>query len=339
MDQPRRITSVDKSYNHGDLSVFPNAIDGTSTLYEASNNAETRLKHSITAISPYLIVDDASSFPFSGIIKIIGQDPSNSEKIFYGKKIGNQLHLLQRGYLDSRQGPHPAGSLVTSPVISEQHNALKDAIIKIQRKIGLSENPDQNSIQSVVRALEQKWLSPKVVFKAFPRIGPAPLTVKFQNFSSGQDGRFLWDFGDGAKSIEKSPTHTFSEEGIYTVKLNMVSASGPQGFTEKANYIEVNNNQRIPFFYGRPLNGFSIKTAEEKNIQPTEITLIDQTDGDIVERHWFLGDDSDFTITNPNEHVFKYTYKLPGEYTPILLVRYEDNRISRSNIMEPITII
>ncbi len=36
-------------------------------------------------------------------------------------------------------------------------------------------------------------------------------------------GTYLWDFGDGTTSSEKNPSHTYSEEGEYTVSLNVWS--------------------------------------------------------------------------------------------------------------------
>jgi PKD repeat protein len=43
--------------------------------------------------------------------------------------------------------------------------------------------------------------------------------VKFTNLSiSASD--YEWDFGDGATSTEKEPTHTFADEGTYSVSLS-----------------------------------------------------------------------------------------------------------------------
>ena len=324
--EKRRITSLDKNYRHGDLSVFPQALDSVFTLFEAKNNLETRLSHKLTSTAKYIIVENASAFPQSGILKV------GSEAIFYTKKIGNQFHLLQRKYAST----WAAGTVVSLPVMAEHHNALKDAIIKIQNKIGLNENPDPQSLHGVLRTLEQRWLAPKAIFKAYPLVGPSPLTVRFQNFSSGHGMHYLWDFGDGITSSEKHPLHTYIGEGAYTVKLNMVSTTNAQVITEKNDYITVSSDLISPFFYGRPLMGYSKATD---SISPTNFTFVDQTDGNITERHWFFGDGTDAIVSNPNIHSIKHTYNKPGDYKPTLMVKYADNKTSRANIVEGIGVL
>ncbi len=50
-----------------------------------------------------------------------------------------------------------------------------------------------------------------------PTAGCAPYSVTFRN--TGRGTSFVWDFGDGATSTERNPTHTYTQGGIYTVTL------------------------------------------------------------------------------------------------------------------------
>ena len=327
--EKRKITSLDKNYRQGDLSVFPHGIDSYFTLFEAINNLETKLSHKITKTTKYIIAEDASAFPQNGLLRIASlKGTALPEVLYYNRKIGNQFHLLQRGYGHNHAGEWDAGSIISCPVMAEHHNALKDAIIKIQAKLGLVDNPDPKSLHGIIRTLEQRWLAPKAIFKAFPTAGAPPLIVRFQNFSGGHGLHYLWDFGDGTTSTEKNPVHTYLTEGNFTVKLNMVSTINAQGFSEKSNYIKISNELRLPFFYGRPLMG---------SASNTEFTLIDQTDGNIVERHWFFGDGTDKVVSNPNAHTIKHVYDNIGDYAPILMVKYVDGQMSRATINEGIT--
>lgn len=312
----KRLTSQDKKYATGSLSVFPDALDSYATLFEAKNNLETRLSHKLMSSDKYLIVEDATNFPNVGILRISAGN--NSEIIHYEKKIGNQFHNLRRG--PSVSASWQAGSTVGSAVMADYHNSLKDAVIKIQRKIGLAETPDQQSLHGIVRTLEHRWLTPRAAFKAFPTEGPPPLTVQFQNFSTGQGLHYLWDFGDGITSAETNPSHTYLQEGKYAVRLSVVSATSAQGFTEKPDYVAVTAGSQEPFFYCRPLAG-------KEN---TEFSFVDQTDGDIKERHWFFDDGTDEITTNPNNHTAKHVYNKAGEYKPTLIIKYADGRVSRA---------
>jgi PKD repeat protein len=49
--------------------------------------------------------------------------------------------------------------------------------------------------------------------------------VNFQNLSTNASS-YLWDFGDGSSSSEKSPIHSYSAIGQYQVKLTVKGSSG-----------------------------------------------------------------------------------------------------------------
>ena len=68
---------------------------------------------------------------------------------------------------------------------------------------------------------------PPIAFFAMNRsIGPAPLTVQFNDMSFRGPATWQWDFGDGSTSIERDPAHTFANPGIYPVSLTVTNANG-----------------------------------------------------------------------------------------------------------------
>ena len=119
-----RVSSMDDGYQAGDLSVYPEAIDSTDTLYEAKNNAATTLKQTVPVNGTYIVVEDASSFPAKGLIRI---GPANTtipaietapttldnsgvpgysgvaEMVYYGERTGTVFKQLIRGFAGSRQ--------------------------------------------------------------------------------------------------------------------------------------------------------------------------------------------------------------------------------------------
>lgn len=69
---------------------------------------------------------------------------------------------------------------------------------------------------------------PSVTTRADRREGTAPLTVQFtaEATSGNPPLRYLWDFGDGASSINKDPLYTYRHEGTYLASLLVTDVDG-----------------------------------------------------------------------------------------------------------------
>ncbi|MBN1419524.1 MAG: PKD domain-containing protein, partial [Planctomycetes bacterium] len=67
---------------------------------------------------------------------------------------------------------------------------------------------------------------PEPAFDVEPGLGERPLRVQFLNRTQGDVRRWLWEFGDGATSAERSPEHIYEAEGAFEVTLH---AFGPAG--------------------------------------------------------------------------------------------------------------
>jgi len=91
-----------------------------------------------------------------------------------------------------------------------------------------------------------KTFADHVDFSADVTEGPIPLTVHFTDESSVEGAySWLWEFGDGQTSNEQNPTHTYTEDGLYTVRLTVTGTNGPVT-AEKPNYIRAGNYPPIP---------------------------------------------------------------------------------------------
>lgn len=318
-------------YTTGDLSAFPEALDDKKNLYVVANNAETKLKQSVTYNGKFLICEDATKFPPYGLLRVGGKAGYPAEIIYYDNRNDTTFLNLVRGFAGSRQDVWPVGTVVGNAVMAETHNTKKDALTNIQKNLGLKNFPDPESLNGILKSLESKFLAPNPQFRAFPLSGVPPLTVKFQNFSNNQAIRFLWDFGDGVTSAERSPTHTYQNEGIFTVKLNMVMSTGGQGIKIKNNYITVSNDETVPFFY-------SVLKSND-NTAPATFEFIDQTDGDISARYWVFDDGENAQALDPNQHSIQHTYTEAGSYVPSLLIEFKDQTLKRVFLTDGITVL
>jgi len=63
-------------------------------------------------------------------------------------------------------------------------------------------------------------------------------TVQFTNTSTASTN-FVWFFGDGATSTQTNPTHTYTANGTYTVKLRALNCKGKDSL-ELVDYIDIN---------------------------------------------------------------------------------------------------
>jgi len=338
-----RISSLDAGYRTGDLSIFPLALDDKDVLFEATNNSAITLKQALTYNGKIIVVEDTSMFPNKGELRV-GPMPGLAgeyELIYYNKKTNNTFQELKRGYAGSSVNYWPARTTwVSNSVVAEHHNAIKDAIINIETDLGVKVDPEPTSLNGILKQQEIRFLAPKPLFRAFPIKGPPQLKVRFQNFTTGHIARFLWDFGDGGTSLEKSPIHTYVAEGTYTVKLNVVTTTGAQGIATKIGYITVSQLESPPFFYVDSIDSpYSVETATAESTDPKEFVFVDQTDGDIVQRNWIFGDNETYTQEDPDIHTVRHIYSKPGSYIVTELIQFSNGRLKKCQLPEPLVVL
>jgi PKD repeat protein len=81
-----------------------------------------------------------------------------------------------------------------------------------------------------------------VDFSGTPTSGNAPLAVAFMDLSTGSPTAWAWQFGDGATSAVRNPSHTYAAAGTYNVTLTVTDLSGNPTLT-KNGYIIVSPQQ------------------------------------------------------------------------------------------------
>ena len=75
-------------------------------------------------------------------------------------------------------------------------------------------------------------------FEVNKTCGISPFEVKFTDKSQGRITEWQWDFGDGNKSAEQNPTHTYNTTGAYSVSLTVSNLAGPVS-TQSSNLVTV----------------------------------------------------------------------------------------------------
>ena len=181
------------------------AISSDGTVYVVSASKLYAVNSTGKLSWNYSIGDSATN---EGISAVIGQDGT----IYVGSSTG--LYALNSK--GSLKWSYAAGSICASPVIGSDgalYIGTLDGAFYAFKDIG-------------------------AIFTASSTSGYSPLSVKFNDWSTGSPKSWYWDFGDGTTSTEQNPTHTYTRAGTYTVTLT-VSGSCGTDTVSKTNYITV----------------------------------------------------------------------------------------------------
>ncbi|MGA2122471.1 MAG: PKD domain-containing protein [Methanoregula sp.] len=140
-------------------------------------------------------------------------------------------------------------------------------------------------------------LSPKAEF--IPIIVPyeqnkVPMIVNFVDQSTNIPTSWSWDFGDGATSSERNPTHIYQKEGTYTVTLTVKNYFGADTMVRK-DLITVGGGVAVDFVADRTTVGVG-----------RIVTFTDLSSNNPTEWVWSFGDGATGTGSNP-DHVYRAT--------------------------------
>ncbi|MDX1954301.1 MAG: PKD domain-containing protein [Chitinophagaceae bacterium] len=132
-----------------------------------------------------------------------------------------------------------------------------------------------------------------------------PLTVNFQDISTGGAVAWNWDFGDGGTSTQQNPSHTYTSYGSYTVTLIATNSTGCSDTIIRSQYIRV--IKPVISFPDLPVQGcipFAVNFS-------ANITTVDA----VTSYLWTFGDGGTSTLATPS-----HTYTVLGNYTVSLTI-------------------
>jgi PKD repeat protein len=149
--------------------------------------------------------------------------------------------------------------------------------------------------------------APEANFTSDVTSGTAPLTVQFNDASSGVVLDYAWDFdNDGTvDSTLQNPEFTYEAPGTYNVSLTVSNTGGPNTET-KANYI-------VAVLPDSPVADFSIDVTSGP--APLTVQFTDLTTNKPVSWAWDFESDG---IIDSYEQNPSWTYNVAGNYTVTL---------------------
>lgn len=139
-------------------------------------------------------------------------------------------------------------------------------------------------------------------YTATPSGGCAPVTVKFQNTSTGSPVSYTWDLDNGSVAYTANPEASYTQPGTYRVTLTVQYANGSSQYWRE---ITVNPSPAVDF-----------TVDATTGCKPFNATFTDLTPGAYV-RSWDFGDGTSITSNNGS---VQHMYTRPGNYSVTLSV-------------------
>lgn len=139
----------------------------------------------------------------------------------------------------------------------------------------------------------------------------APLISNFTSSSSGASS-YDWDFGDGQTATTANASHTYNQNGLYTVTFVAHYASGCSSTVIKPQYVKI-----IP-----PQAHFQI--VGDSGCTPLTVLFADSgvvSSSPLSVISWDFGDGAGFSA---NGHTASHTYTTPGHYQARLAIQTID---------------
>ncbi|MEW5802523.1 MAG: PKD domain-containing protein [bacterium] len=189
-------------------------------------------------------------------------------------------------------GDGTAGSTVQNPVHAFSQGGTFTVSLTVTNALAKTHTCSRN--------IQVTSVPPTAAFSVSATSGQKPLTVTFTDQSTNNPTSWLWNFGDGASSTNRNPSHEFAQAGKYNVTLTVSNACGANTKTSGDIDVSAPPSNIVALFSANIMEGCS----------PLEVTFSDQSTGNPTAWEWSFGDGTTSAVKNP-----VHTYTHSGLYT------------------------
>lgn len=281
------------NWNFGDASfvIVPQNFNYWNHIYTRTGSFNVRLiindilgcADTLTKFSYITVSGPAAKFS-----PAVAGSCSNNAVIFKDSTTTDGTHPIQQW--EWQYGDNTT-ELVTAPPFQHLYAMPGSYIVKLKvtDSKGCTDSVKLNTALIISK--------PKANFTSVDTLSCPSRQVKFVNQSTGPSLTYRWYFGDNTTSTSQNPTHSYSNDGVYSVKLVISDLYGCADSVIKTNYISIIS----------PMARFTMSDSAS-NCPPLVVTLTEQSTN-FQTRKWDFGDSTYSVEANPT-HFFNY----PGTY-------------------------
>lgn len=182
------------------------------------------------------------------------------------------------------------GTTSTSLNPVKSYSTPGNYVVKLNASLGSCSNSFTKNI-SIVASTTGNFSAVDTIACAIPH------TVQFTSASNGAQS-FNWSFGDGSISNLPNPSHTYTTNGVYTVRLILVNSTGCSDTITKVDYIKISK----PVFTPIDVSGCAPLGITFSNIVQSVVP--------IVSYFWDFGDGTTSTAAVPSHTFAAGTYNI-----------------------------
>jgi PKD repeat protein len=221
----------------------------------------------------------------------------------------NQSSENAASWLWTFEGGSPASSTQENPVVQYLNAGTFGVTLTVSNAAG----EDEISFTNYITVLPD----PVASFSADVNGS----VVTFTNNSSNGN-TYLWDFGDGTGSTQPNPQHTYTQDGVFTVKLTVFNSCGTSVFTQQ---VAIATLGPLALFSASPVEGCGPLTVQFNNLSSDNSESFE----------WFFPGGTPATSTAFNPVV---VYNQPGTYD-VTLIAYNPNGSDEASQTGMITVL
>ena len=309
---PLTVNFIDQSTGSGPLSYSWDFGDGfTDTVQNPTYTYETPDTYHVSLI---VTNEGGSSAPVTH--DVVVTNPGEPTAAFTMTPSSGPKPLNVQ-FIDQSTGTPPLsyswdfGDGVTSNEQNPEYSFTDEGIYPVTLTVT---NAGGSSVPVIHNVFVGGPVVPTAAFAAVPPSGTVPLLVSFVDQSTGNPDSWFWDFGDGATSTERTPTHVYTTSSTVPM-IATLTVTNTGGSTSVSHEIAVNPPGTVTAnFFPVPPNG---------GIEPLTVQFYDQSSGNPAPTSWFWDFDDPYASTADKTSTLQspiHTYTKAGNYTPRLTV-------------------